>query len=232
MSYEAVLTWRAGEKRPAIGEVSVVSGTVTVSSATVNVYRSDGILILGPVSPTSIDPPGQVVNVAYWWDTTGVAPGVYNVVFTFTSTPSQNSQGYFERPDIQVILLDVVEGKGAPYDPTTLVGQTRLLLADTDASLYQWYDAEILFALSRQNQIPELAAGFLYDAGAGDASKVAYVYSTLQSHTDLSKVPQMMREQANQWRMLAPIAPSIQSADAIFTLDSNNGQSPGTLHLW
>jgi hypothetical protein len=90
------------------------------------------------------------------------------------------------------------------YDLTTTLGQVRLLASDTDASSYDFEDAEIAFIQTQTTTLGVLgAAAMLFEVLAGSHAKLALRKTRLAITEDLSKIAEELRAQARLWRAQA-----------------------------
>jgi hypothetical protein len=227
MAYEATSSLRVGEKDLIFGQDSVASGTISMTAgALFTLYNSAGQVVAGfnGIAVTGQNNgPALLVNCWLLLDTTSTGPGgalaagIYYGVFTYTATPSADSIGRVSRPDVQIILLAVAEISGLPYDPTTILGQTRFQVADTDASQYVWSDAEVNVALGLYANNTFLAGAFLINSAISDRAKRTALLKIGSFTRDAAELPKALQAQADRLISLAPIAPIVLSPDQDFT---------------
>lgn len=131
------------------------------------------------------------------------------------------------------MLVPTLAPPAVLYDPTTPLGQVRLLIADTDITNAIFSDAEISTALSMVGGTnPYLAGALLMEAAANDAAKIALVVSTDNTRTDTSKIPGELRASAASLRART-IGPILCNApDQIFSNTSGSGTQLGSTALW
>lgn len=246
----------------AIGSINVASHpdyTVAFISPSVNLLlgetfplkwtlvRNDGSLV---------DPPTSAAVTIYWADGTQEGPFIPDIdaadtepVLTFAYDYPTSKTGKF----VALLLVTTAEGQvrgissilyvsdaalvlgGYPttYDLTTLVGQVRLLIADTDITNAVFSDAEISTALSMVGGTnPYLAGALLLEMRANDASNTGIAMRLGLDTIDRTKIPTLLREAAADLRRrtIGPIL--VNAPDQVFSTSSNGGNTPGTTDLW
>lgn len=102
-------TFRAGEKAPVYGQVTLSSGTLTITGTpTCTLYDATGAAVAGwPKNATGFDG-GALANPRVWMDldTTTLAAGWYTLAFSFTATGSDGMARLYE-PEIDVLVQAV-----------------------------------------------------------------------------------------------------------------------------
>lgn len=89
------------------------------------------------------------------------------------------------------------------YDPTSSIGQVRLLIADTDPDRMILEDGEITALLALEGDDPKLAAAQALDTIASSEALVSKVIRTQDLSTDGAKVAAALREHAARLRQQA-----------------------------
>mgnify|MGYP003386272306 CR=1 FL=1 len=157
MAYTDTESLRVGEKKPLYAEVSVTSGTITVATPTMTLYKSDGTTVTGLVDVTAQNgSAAATVDIWYNLDTSSAGPagaltaGIYVAVFKYTATPSVDSIGRIDRPTVQVEILSVVEVK-ATFDPALSAARDvlRMWVRDTDVTDPTWSNAELDYFIAQ-----------------------------------------------------------------------------------
>lgn len=82
------------------------------------------------------------------------------------------------------------------YDPSTVAGKVRLLIADTDDSNQIFSDAEISAFLAVNNDSLARSAAMALRAIASSKSRLAQVIKSLDVNVDLSKMAAELRATA------------------------------------
>jgi len=128
------------------------------------------------------------------------------------------------------------------YDPTTLIGKTRLFCLDTNAADFIFNDAELQVFLDTFQGSPVLAAAFAIDQYALDASKVAIATKNDNQSTDPTKMPELLAARAKTLRSMASSDPAFVAAtlaeaqsgspDRIFTTDDTDQELIGSMTGW
>lgn len=100
---------RSGEKRPFYGQITVDSGTVTISgSPTCSLYDSDGVAVNGfsNVAVSGYDATA-LSNPRAWYDldTVSLPLGYYTLVFTIAATGSDTLARVYE-PSVEIHVVD------------------------------------------------------------------------------------------------------------------------------
>jgi hypothetical protein len=117
-----------------------------------------------------------------------------------------------------------------PYDPTTPLGNVRLLIADTNVAADTFSDAEINVFLSMAGQVVMLAASYALDALAADQSRLAASLTIESGTVNLTDVATNLRDQAKRWRDLTIIPPVVVSPIQKFR--PNYRGRPGNMDIW
>jgi hypothetical protein len=118
------------------------------------------------------------------------------------------------------------------YDPTTLIGETRLYYQDTDYTNLVFQDAEVQVFLNRSNGSPMLAAALALDTMANNAAANADIIK-LGSFSDNSMVTaEALRQRAIDLRALCILPPSINAPVPVFTNDTSLDSGDGTMDGW
>jgi hypothetical protein len=123
---------------------------------------------------------------------------------------------------------------GFSYDLTKYpaLSQARLCASDSNIDAYLFEDAEIQWALDRNNGVPELAAAYLLEFIATDKAHIANTIKIGSYGKTVQTVSQALAERAAALRAMAPVSPVCNAPDAIFTTASDGGTVPGTMDIW
>lgn len=119
-----------------------------------------------------------------------------------------------------------------PYDPTTALGLTRLLVSDTDVLNVTFSDAELNALLKQRSNVPELAAAQALRSLASDAVRIAVTFKTDSTNTDTTKIAGELRSQADMLEASAQVSGECDAADTVFSIATNAGVTPGTMDVW
>lgn len=120
----------------------------------------------------------------------------------------------------------------AAYDPTTLLGQTRLHAADTVTGTATFADNELAYFLTLSSNDPIGAAAFALEALAADASRLAIVIKSQGLDIDRTDLADSLAARALSLRMQAGTGGSVDSPDAIFTTDNSTDSTTGSMSGW
>lgn len=156
---------------------ATVTGTVSLPDGT-----TDSMVVLHPATGTyrlTYDP-----QVAGWFTWKARAVGTIDDAEEGT---------FYVRPSL-------VGGPPVVLDPTTAVGQVRLLISDTDEDNLVFSDAEISAFLALEGASVRLAAAQALDTIASNEVMVSKVIRTQDLATDGAKVADALRKHAASLR--------------------------------
>lgn len=229
MACQSTFEIRKGMTVPLYGTMSASAGTLNITSGTFSLYdNTTGVAVVDSLAITGFDAAAATVRFWYTLTTAALTPGFYSALFTLLVTASGDSIARTELVEMLVKILPVNDVV-ATYDPSTTEGLTRLLAGDTNTGNPIWSDAEIAAALNVSQSVPALAAGLLLTGAASDSARMAIIASTMDQKTDLSKLPEALREQSQYLRETAIIAPSVRGYVQTFVPDTFDGDPCGTM---
>ncbi|MCW3053299.1 MAG: hypothetical protein JWN14_2469 [Chthonomonadales bacterium] len=209
MACQSTIEIRKGMTVPLFGSLSASSGTLTITGGTFSLYdNTSGTAVVNGAPLTGQDAAAAVVRCWYTLTTATLPAGWYSGLFTVQATATRDSIARTEMIELLVHILPVVEVV-ATYDPLTPSGQTRYLAGDTNMGRPIWTDAEVTAALAAMSQIARLAASWLLDGAASDAARMTIIAGTDSEKTDLSKLAEALRTQAQYLRGTAIVSPVV-----------------------
>lgn len=233
MAYDAKIEMRVGERKMLFAQSSVDAGTLTVQpGGTLTLTNTAGTVVLGPVGITGYtQTPEALVEVWYDFDSAAYPDAVYVASFDYSAVASDDSATRTDLPTVQVKLLPIVEIV-ATYDITSLVGQTRFHAADTDVADPIWSDAELSYCLTQTESSVMRAAAMALRAAAVDRAKIALIVRKGTLSRDRTKVPELLRMMASDLEAQDSTGGSIEAPDEIFSTDTDDGETVGTMTGW
>ncbi|HZP80707.1 MAG TPA: hypothetical protein VFB21_03635 [Chthonomonadaceae bacterium] len=109
---DGFVTLRRGEKRPLYGQETMATGTLTIAASPVpaaTLYDANGAPVGGFTGVTASGYDSGAQAAPRIWlnlDTSGLTPGFYTLVFTFTATASDGLTRVYT-PSLELQVLDV-----------------------------------------------------------------------------------------------------------------------------
>ena len=231
----------SGEKVPVYAQVVASSGTLTILASpagSVTVYNAEGNPLpahtaqpLTGFEPTALSKP----RAWYLFDTTGLAAGLYTVIFTLSVKGSDNLTR--RRVIKRAVEIVGVPGRVATYVPSTDVGYLRTMLRDTDLTDPVWFDEELQGFLTRATVGGVVdwngAIGHALLAEANDNARLAVVLRHGSFNFDPSKARKALLEQAQMYLRASRLG--IDQLDPIktpFTLTDAKETEDGSMEVW
>lgn len=228
-NYLKSFVWDAGHKQSIYHELSVKSGTLSVGSAVCTVTRlSDGHNVLDSV-PMSKDAPGERVRVWVVIDTAGWNTGGYHVQFSIPYVKPNGDQG---NDQVSYYLeISSVPNLTSTYDLSTLIGQVRVHIHDTDLSDVRWTDQEIQYFLDRSNQSVYNAVAEILEADAVRYSLGMNRIRLAIFSSDDTPIPKALMEISKRFRQKAMSEPVVHNKPLpIFVYKTSNDL--GSMDVW
>ena len=118
-----------------------------------------------------------------------------------------------------------------PYDPTTPLGQVRMLLNDVDVTSYVFTDAEIGAFLSMEGNSVKLAAAQAIDTNADNLVLASKVLRTQDLSTDGAKEADALRKRAALLRSQVAQAVIDDDTFALMVVEFDGGCYPELAEL-
>jgi len=195
ISKTVVVEWVLRDASGALVDGASVAGTVTLPAGTT-----------APMNVTGVG--GGTGKYRATYDPASAGLHAYRLVATGAADGAE--EGTF------IVRKSLVGAQPITTDPTTDLGQVRLLISDTDESAPVFTDAEITAFLALAGSSVRLAAAEALDTIASNEVMVSKVIRTQDLQTDGSKVSAELRARATTLREQAA---SYDNTGAVFAFD-------------
>lgn len=219
------INYRVGEQDVIFSSfVGDSESTATIlPGSTFTLYDQKSIPVTGitNVPVTGYDDGVDISTGRVWFllDTTGIAPGIYYGVFSYSITGNDTLVRNL-KPDLQITVLAIVESIFT-YDPTTLLGLVRTYARDTDPlnpilddatidamigmSGYNGLSSDLWRTLGDVSYAVLISAAECLDLMARDAAKIALIEkigaiseNTKVTYDALREEADLLRKRASQ----------------------------------
>jgi hypothetical protein len=115
---------------------------------------------------------------------------------------------------------------------STSLDLIRLYASDTNTTNPIWEDSEIDILWADNGNDVRNTAATLLEIAAGDSAKIAVLSQRGTFTYDLSKIPELLLKTAARLRDQGTSFGIVVSNDQIFSMDSGDGSTVGTMTGW
>ena len=207
MAYDANNQARLGDKPELVAYFNAPQGyMLSIGGGSVTVTNGEGVVKLGPLAITGFDR-GQSTNPKAWYllDTSTLPIDTYTVAFQVSATGTLDGSVQILSYTIELNLLPLYEDTSSAYDPTTQLGQLRLLIGDTNDANFIFSDNELGGFLSLGGLNTQIAASLACESLANDAVKLTYAVQIGEYKKDATKLAGEYQARAIQLRKIAVV---------------------------